>query len=219
MRYLSPTDRRLRWSRWSQWTLIVLSGFLVATLLDLPVQHWLPERTGEEAAYYPRLEEKGWYQVLRSMGHLLTWLLICAAILLHDRERANRLDRGVRVIAAPILAGLVAEILKLLLRRERPAASEMLYSFKPLSELLSSSNVGLPSSHTAVAVAGATTLAILMPWSGPVVMLAALGCGLTRIVIGAHHVSDVYVGIVAGVLVGRWVCRVGRRRSGLDILP
>ena len=220
MTYRSRVERRLRWNRWMLWALILLIGFLIATLTDPLAQAWLPDRADQE--HYDRIEGKGWVEVLRGMGHLLTWAFIAIAMLLHDagerrdRPLGDRVERGARIFGGALLGGLLAEVLKLILRRERPGASDMLYSFKPLEDLLSSSNVGLPSSHTAVAVGGATAVALLLPWSAPLIMLLAVGCGMTRVLVGAHHVSDVYLGIVVGVASGWWVCRMGVRRSALD---
>jgi membrane-associated phospholipid phosphatase len=215
----SPVERRLRWNRWTTWAAILLVGGLVATLLDQLAQAWLPP---EGDPYYPRLEARGWYEVLRSVGSMLTWILLGVAMLLHDRAHPRHAERfrAARLVGAPLVAGIAAELLKLLLRRERPGTGDLLYTFKPLGDgLLSSSNVGLPSSHTAVAFAGATLLALAVPWSTPVALLAAAGCALTRVLAGAHHVSDVYLGALVGVLGALWVWRLGRRRSPLDLLP
>lgn len=206
-----------------RWTLIILAGLLVVTLFDGLVQHALPSRT---SAYYEHLEQKGWYGVFRAMGHLLTWFLIATVVVTHDRRSlrdrpfGERIDRGVRVLCAPIVGGIAAEILKLILRRERPGAGDMLYTFKPLGEgVLSSSNVGLPSSHTTVAFAGAALAAYAFPFTAPVILIAAAGCAATRVLAGAHHLSDVYVGMVVGVLCARWVWRIGKPRSPMDWLP
>jgi membrane-associated phospholipid phosphatase len=51
------------------------------------------------------------------------------------------------------------------------------------------------------------------------VLLAAAGCALTRVLAGAHHVSDVYAGAFVGILCARWVWRLGKPRSPMDILP
>lgn len=220
--WLSPTERKLRWNRWTTWTAVLLVGGLLATLLDPLAQAWLPPRDSD---FYPVLEGRGWYEVLRSVGDLVAWFILAAGLALHDRA-ARRAGAGVerlralRLLLAPIVAGIAAELLKMLLRRERPGAGDLLYTFKPLSDgVLNSGNVGLPSSHTAVAFAGATLLALAAPWSAPVALLAAAGCGLTRILAGAHHVSDVYLGMLTGVFSAVWVWRVGRRRSPLDLLP
>jgi membrane-associated phospholipid phosphatase len=208
------------------WTLIVLSGFLVATILDPVAQSWLANREGGVLEFRHRIEQWGWYGVFRALGTVLAWGLLALAFLSHDRvalaDRAwrERHRRAERLILASIAGGAAAEILKLILRRERPGASELLYSFKPLGEgLLSSTNVGLPSSHAAVAFAGATLLALAAPWSAPVAFAAAAGCGLTRILAGAHHVSDVYAAGVVGIICARWVWSFGRPRSPMDILP
>lgn len=222
--YRSRVDRRHRSNRRLGWALLLLGGFVVASLLDSVVQGWLPDRVLDEH-FYDRIEGRGWVEVLRAMGHLLTWIFLAGAMLLHDAHArrdeslTRRTERGLRIFGGALLGGLFAEVLKLILRRQRPGVGDSLYTFKPLTELLSSSNVGLPSSHTAVAVGGATAVAMLLPWSAPLILLLAVGCGMTRVLVGAHHVSDVYLGIIVGVVAGWAICRIGRHRSPLDNLP
>jgi membrane-associated phospholipid phosphatase len=53
--------------------------------------------------------------------------------------------------------------------------------------------MGLPSSHTLVAFAGAFALARLFPRARWVFYALAAGCGLTRVMATAHYLSDTVV--------------------------
>lgn len=194
--------------RWVVPLAVVAAGLVLALLLDRPAFHAL--RVEDRA----RLEGRDWYQMLRAAGYLPTWVLIGVAMLFYDTGRPELAAwrRGTFVAGAAVLSGGAAELLKMLIGRERPTHHDGLYVFRPfLGGFADGSNLGLPSSHAAVAFGGAFALAMLMPRVGPVVLLAAAGCGLTRLMSGAHFLSDVYAGGVVAYAVAAGLRRaVGR---------
>lgn len=112
----------------------------------------------------------------------------------------------------PALSALVAEAMKILIRRHRPPRDpdefgvvqpwDGEYVFRAWEvKPFSSSGLGLASSHTSVAIAGGVLLCYLFPRWIPLWLILAFGCGLTRILDRAHFVSDVYVGTLIGVAV------------------
>jgi membrane-associated phospholipid phosphatase len=128
-----------------------------------------------------------------------------------DARRANLL------FWTAALGGGVAEILKLLFRRERPAVHEGLYGFRPFDERTwSTAGLALPSSHAMVAFAGAAMLARLYPRARWVGYILAVGCAATRVLARAHFVSDVVLGAGLGWLVA-W--SVSRRWSPDALVP
>ena len=138
------------------------------------------------------------HRALRIAGFLPVWMAIGAALSLHRRQASI----GLGLLLSAGLSGLLAELGKLLIRRARPSASEA-YTFLPLPSDLSTAGLGMPSSHTAVAFGGAFLLARLYPRVGPVVVLWAAGCGLTRILDGAHFLSDVVAAAALAWLIAR----------------
>jgi hypothetical protein len=59
------------------------------------------------------------------------------------------------------LGGIIAELLKIALRRERPGLTDGAHVFRPWSEHpLSTAQLGLPSSEVAVAFAAAAAAAL-----------------------------------------------------------
>lgn len=205
MTYRSPHEKRAQHLRLYHSALILLVSFVLVSLLDFPLLHALTA-ADEHGRVDRSFETEDWYALLRIVGSLWTWIVASLALALLDRN----LRRAIPVIAAPLIAGIIAELLKLILARERPVDAgviqEGLYHFRiPFSGFIDASNLGLPSSHTAVAFGGMGILAILKPRLAPLCILLALGCGLSRMITGAHFASDVLVGAFVGYLAARWV--------------
>ena len=151
------------------------------------------------------------YYLFRIWGSLWPWLLFSIALALSCRgkEQPNRTKQSAFLLLSPALSGAWAELLKMTLRRERPSQLEA-YVFRPLTDRpWSSSGLGLPSSHAAVAFGGSMALMILFPRLRWPALVMAVGCGLTRVVSGAHYPTDIYlgalVGSVTGLLLAHWL--------------
>jgi membrane-associated phospholipid phosphatase len=145
-------------------------------------------------------------RLLRIMGFIGTWFALALAVGLHDAGAEPPLGRPRRrawlLFLAPGLAGLAAEVMKIVVRRERPALNDGAFGFRPWGERTwSGGGLAFPSSHAAVAFGGAFMLAFLFPRARWVGYALAAGCGLTRILAGAHFVSDVVMGAVLGWVV------------------
>ena len=115
------------------------------------------------------------------------------------------------------LAGAAAEILKPLVGRIRPMFTDGRHLFRHVTGLTDDQiSYGMASSHAAVAFGAA--FAILFVYGGPgwVALAVAAGCGVTRMMTGAHFATDVYIAAVLGYAFARVVCP--REREGL-LLP
>lgn len=131
------------------------------------------------------------------------------------------LRRGVFVFLVPVFAGLGAEALKLVTRRERPEMADGMYAFLPwptasmLSpEFWSGEHLGLASSHAAVAFGGALAAGLLLPrWRVPLLVLAVL-CAASRVAVGAHFLSDVFAGVAIAFGMFALVYAWDRRNNG-----
>jgi membrane-associated phospholipid phosphatase len=184
---------------------------LVASLL---ADRWVFRRVAVPDVYGSDLG-----RLLRVAGYLPTWLLGAAAFMLHDRARrpapvGGPWRRGALLALAPVLGGLGAEGLKLLLRRERPGAHDGAWVFRPFLERpFDTGGLGLPSSHAMVAFAGASMAAALLPRTAPVWLLWAAGCAATRVLTQAHFTSDVVVAGIAGALVTQLLLLAVARRD------
>ncbi len=157
-----------------------------------------------------------WGRALRTMGYWPVWAALALALWLRDRAHPRpgwrAWERASVLLAAVSVAGLVDELLKVLFRRDRPSMTDGGYAFRAWSDHpLSTSGFGLPSSHAVEAFAAATVLTHLWPEARMLWWALAIGCGLTRVLSGAHFVSDVVAGALVGVATATMVMRVVRR--------
>jgi membrane-associated phospholipid phosphatase len=140
-------------------------------------------------------------RMLRIVGYLPLWLLLAVAVWLQTKDRRTALLIG----GMPTLGGLVAEVCKIVLRRERPKLHEGEYFFRPYADhFWSTRDIGLPSSHALVAFSGAWILCRVYPKAWPVWLGLAAGCALTRVQAQAHFLSDVTVAAVVAYGMVAW---------------
>lgn len=193
MTYRSPIEKKRRRAVRLRTIAIVLVGFILFTLLDFPLLHIFYQ--GKD----PAIEHHDWYRFLRVLGFLGTWAAVGFLFVIHDRNR----HRGAAIFLSALTAGAIAELLKLVIVRERPVDNgviqEGFYNFRGLfSGFSDGSNLGLPSSHAAVAFGGCLMLAALVPNTRRFLILLAIGCAITRMLTGAHFATDVYLGAIIG---------------------
>lgn len=192
-RFFTPQRRR--------WILVALPAIALAHLADPLAWQWLRAL---------RINETDAGRMLRSLGYLPTWLAIGGALWLQHRGPHGTARPAAYVVLSATAGGVLAELLKLLLRRERPALDQFAYHFRAFADApFSTRGLGLPSSHVLVAFAGGAAISTLYPRTRPVWMLLATGCALTRILAVGHFLSDTVVAAFLGVAVAagcaRWM--------------
>lgn len=181
----------------ASFALLVTLAFL---LVPAPLDHWTYTH-----AYSRQLYDRDWARLLRLVGWWPTWVLAALALWLHRRSMDAALARrhAFLLATAPAASALLCEVLKLLIRRERPDAGAGDWVFRAWSEhTFSTSGLATPSSHTMVAFAAATLAARLFPRLRWVLYALAWGCAATRVLAHAHFLSDVTFGAVLGWAVG-----------------
>ncbi|MBX3173703.1 MAG: phosphatase PAP2 family protein [Gemmatimonadaceae bacterium] len=181
---------------------IALAITLVATAVAM-----LVDRTAYQWLNAPTIYDKDLGRLLRVMGFSGTWILLALAVGLHEgsnpARRAWAKRRAWLLFWSPTLAGALAELIKIVVRRERPGAHDGLYGFRPWDERTwSTGGLGFASSHAAVAFGGAAMLARLFPRARWVGYGLAIGCAATRVLHRAHFVSDVVFAAGLGWLSG-----------------
>ncbi len=163
---------------------------LLAAVVAITLAHALDEWAWR-ALRDAKVNDRDWGRLLRSMGYLPLWLVLGLGLWLQRRGVPDAGRQAGIVALAPALGGLAAEIGKLLIRRLRPDAELFGYAFRPFAEdLTSTRGLGMPSSHVAVAFAGAAVLARLYPRAAGLWYLLAAGCAATRVLALGHFVSD-----------------------------
>jgi membrane-associated phospholipid phosphatase len=186
---------------WARALVVIVVAIVLAHALD-----------GAAWAYMrdPKVNDREWGRLLRSAGYVPTWLFGAAALAL-----ASRVRWAVSLAVAPALAGGIAELIKLVVRRMRPAVESAAYRFRPFDvDPWSTKGLGLASSHTAVAFGAAAVLSRCFPRTWPVWYLLASGCAATRVMAGAHYLSDTVVAAVIGWGVGVVVWGRGGTATG-----
>jgi membrane-associated phospholipid phosphatase len=201
---------------------------VAALTVDLPVaQFWLKlEPPGDAHDKIHKVLE-----LSEVFAHGFGIVLIGLTIFVLDKENRRALFR---VMACAFGSGMMANVIKLLVGRTRPNASELPGSVTQtfvgwLPVLLNTANwrdrsiQSFPSGHTAAAVGLAIGLSWLYPRGRWLFAGFALLAALQRIDEGAHYLSDTCGGaalacIVAGMcidprILGRWFDRLeGPRR-------
>lgn len=176
------------WTRLRVVTVVVGAVVAVglASLADRPV--------AALAEAHPFRGSPDLYLLCRLAGYVPVWIVVAAALASIDMRRGWRAawTRGGALIASVLLSGVAAELLKLVVRRERPAAPFTAYAFRPWTENpWSSAGLGWPSSHVAVAFAAVWVLWRLHPRAWPVWLLIGSACAWSRLAFNDHYLSDV----------------------------
>ncbi|HVZ49889.1 MAG TPA: phosphatase PAP2 family protein [Gemmatimonadaceae bacterium] len=184
----------------------------------------LADRWAYDHLHMADVYDRDWGRFLRELGWFPTWIAVSLGMWLATRRAATAgaasPDATTEAVAmraspraaaylftAPAVSGIVCEILKLLIRRERPETGAGDYVFRAWSErTFSTAGLATPSSHTMVSFAAATALARIFPGTGGLWYLLATGTAITRVLAHAHFVSDVALGALLGWSVGWGVC-------------
>lgn len=201
-------------SRWPGTWVLVAAALTLLALLHL-ADHALWSRLTLPREQFTRWEARDGYRLLRILGYWPTWLaiggvMIASALTLQARRRDPGVHGtiGLMLILSSGLAGALAELAKLTIRRERPGI-DGLYRFDwPAT----GAPLGTISSHAAVAFGAAFLLARAVPGSGWIAIPLACGCGLTRILSGAHFTTDVFGAAILGYAVAAVCARALPRR-------
>ncbi|MBI1372639.1 MAG: phosphatase PAP2 family protein [Phycisphaera sp.] len=181
-------------------------GLIAAFALDYVVWALLNER---------EYRESDKFRLLKAAGYLPTWFLMGAALVLMDWPRKAidglgvAMRRGVLLVVSATAGGLSSELLKLVLRRERPPKPPHgewtgLYhwiGFDDADHVLSTAGLSMPSSHSSIAFGACWMLCLLFPRATPVWLFVAAGCATTRLLDHAHHLSDVYVSMITSGMI------------------
>ncbi|HZS61959.1 MAG TPA: phosphatase PAP2 family protein [Gemmatimonadaceae bacterium] len=176
--------------RWP-WLVIFVVAMIGASFIDPWVFHHIQK---------PNVYDQDWGRALRSVGYWPLWMILSLALWLVDRKGGRGSKRAIFLSGSITAAGIGGEVLKLIIRRERPGTMNGVYAFRAFSDhLFSSRNFGMPSSHAVIAFSGAAAMSILFPEATGVWYALAIGCGVTRVLSGAHFLSDVIAGAAIGI--------------------
>jgi membrane-associated phospholipid phosphatase len=196
-------------------------------LLDRAASDWarhLPPWFVEAFEQITDFGLSGWF--LYPLGFIL---LVLAAV---ASPVSTRLAQGVFaalgarfgfLFAAIALPGLFTTIVKRLIGRARPyvGGSDDPFLYKPF--IWQPAYASMPSGHATTAAAAAIAIGALWPRARPLMWLYALLIMFSRVVVVAHHPSDVLAGALVGVIGGLMIRRFFAARrlafSPCDLRP
>ncbi len=198
---------------WSLSTLVVaflwVASLAATWMFDRQLWQFFLAADPHDPDFIKKIEviaHRDWWMFFRCFGYLPTWILLALAGESARRSPGRVLSTGwpfLRILLSAVLAGAGAELVKLIVARERPGATGEHVYRQLFSGFAHNGNLGFASSHAAVAFGGAFALLRLWPRAGIFVLVATIGCGYTRLVVGAHFTSDV----VGGAMIG-YACAV-----------
>ena len=183
-------------------------------LIEIPAIGWIDRPL---ATYFREHDAaRPFFAVIGPFGLALPYLVVLAIGFAALRwggsvprfePRAERMRAAARIpgllFASIALSGIIVDLLKVVVGRPRPKLlfASGAYEFSWIG--LGADHWSFPSGHAATAAALATALWCL--WPEPLV-LYAIGAALvaaSRVVMGAHYLSDVIMGAFIGIVVSR----------------
>lgn len=185
----------------SMFVLVILSYFFldirVATLFHNLPQDWF--YTISNAFFYPYMGTHVWVKV-SIIG------LIISFSLYYFTKKKNASKIILYVSSSMLVAYVITGGLKYLLGRYRPVEyfDHQLYGFHYLTSKWSYTS--MPSGHAAITFALCSSLIYLIKqwWATILLFTFAICCGISRVWIGHHYVSDVIAGAYIGILAAYW---------------
>jgi lipid A 4'-phosphatase len=180
------------------------SALLSMALLDRPMARLFHGADPTLVAVFAFITQFGLGRGYLIVSALLWAGFLIAAVLLRASAWRERLSlnaaRALFIFLAVAVSGILADILKIIFGRARPKLlfAGDVYSFT--WGAMEADRWSFPSGHATTAAALATAFSLLWPRGIPVYWLAAFLVMASRIVIGAHYLSDVVAGAALGAL-------------------
>jgi membrane-associated phospholipid phosphatase len=199
----------------------VAALILIMLFVDVPAIRWARQAPAWLVGLFDFATDlglSGWFLIPLAIA-----LLVIAVI---DAPPLTRMSQLVLASVAARLGflflaigvpGLVVTILKRIIGRARPGpAGEDVFLYKLF--LWRADYASFPSGHATTAFAAAVALGVLWPRLRPLFWTYAVLIALSRVIVTAHHPSDVVAGAIAGtvgaLLVRDWLAA---RRLGFSI--
>lgn len=111
--------------------------------------------------------------------------------------------------------GLMTNLLKRLIGRGRPGEFDAVGAFSFQNFLNDSTFQSFPSGHSATAIATAFAVGFLWPRLFMLLFVIGVAVAISRVPVGAHYPTDVFAGIVVGMLGAYLVRNVFARKGWL----
>ena len=193
---------------------LVVCCVAIALLLDGPVARrtgTLPAGLQATARLFTDLGTSGYMLVIAAgFGAYCSFRLKGHAPLSQAAQHWRlRCERAIVFFIVIAVTGIGAQLLKHLVGRSRPRLMDSVGAFHLDPFSIKASLASFPSGHATTAFAAATVLGLLTPKWRPALFGLATLIALSRVVVGAHYVSDIVaggtIGVLATVVIVRWL--------------
>lgn len=207
-----PSQRRR--TIWHPFPFVMLAAVLLSLAIDVPIAGYAKE--GKHPRWLAEFLEN-----VETFGHGIGATLIVIGVLILDVPRRRK---ALPLFAGSLGAGLMANLLKLIVIRHRPrglaAFPETVWatfggwwSGSKGNDLQS-----FPSAHSATAVGLAMMLSAYYPRGRWYFTVLAILVGMQRIQVSAHYPSDVFAGAIIGWCVAS-LCLLASQSENSQDLP
>ncbi len=195
------------WLKWIYYVVLFQLGLLICFLCEVPSFYKFAELSKISEINSVML-------IMKQVGHFSIWLIAGFALIIIDLPKIFRngyryLNRAAFLVSSALLSGLSAEILKLIIRRERP--DPLFFNGSVFRGWVGawwkSNNLGTPSSHAMVAFGGVWALCVLFPRARIIWISAAVFCGLSRMAHQAHLLGDVYIACILSYIIAMFLAK------------
>ncbi len=204
--------------RWVAGLLFVLLVDILVSFIDRPLAEAMRNLSDETHAALQVVTHMGDSKYILVTLVLVLPFLFAARQALEEGSLRRMLTWGVQSVLFLFVAiagsGLFVDFLKGVVGRTRPKlwfeAGE--YGFAPFTFAAHDFN-SMPSGHSNTALAFATALGFFFPRLRPYLFIGATVAASSRVIIGAHYLSDVLVGGLIGVLTTLWLRQYVTRKG------
>ena len=175
-------------------TLLMVLMAISYALIDRPLTLFCQDLNPEVVQVFQWITKLG-----KSTGYLVVFFVLFV-FFKYSLRRPIAANRALFLFAAVALSGLTTDLIKPLVGRFRPKLlfEADLYGFDPFR--IGYEYNSFPSGHATTVFALAGALTFFFPrWRLPLFSFAAI-VGLSRIIVGAHYLSDVVGGATVGVM-------------------
>ncbi len=139
------------------------------------------------------------FQAITLFGHPLPWIIIAAWLFWIGKEK-----KSFALVSVIIFSSLISGILKFVIARPRPEGLQV-FEATP-------TNYSMPSGHSVLAGAiygfFENKLRGNIKW---LLLILTILTGVSRLFLGVHYLSDVFVGLILGYFIGKIVLKLEKK--------